>query len=44
MKIPQIKTNKPVQLSLPFPKKKPQQVQLTFRFPKVKEGKLDKLV
>lgn len=45
MKIPQVKTNKPVQLTFPFFKRKPKQVQLAFRFPKTntKENKLNRL-
>lgn len=47
MKIPKIKhvvaATTAVQLPLQFPRKKPKQVQMTFRFPKVSNKKLDKL-
>lgn len=46
MKTPEIKrviaAVAAVQLPLQFPRKKPKQVQMTFRFPKVLNKKLDK--
>lgn len=47
MKTPEIKrvvaAVTAVQLPLQFPRKKPKQVQMTFRFPRVSNKKLDKL-